>query len=265
MYKTIPKEKKQSGTSITEAIVFLSLLVPLCLLIPKLAKIGDFKMQTPQATRYLGWQEVITQQPMSATASRLHIQERVLKKGNLLIKSNFSQTGREYQTQFWNDIHNEQLQVFNANSTDLAVYRSTESDQTLTHKIMTGTNRLFQSVLSLGALDEFNTRDSGLITHAIHYSIGNLGLKFNCTTADNDHNLCLKMQHTIYYSGLAGRSSNDIINQVNTLKPFSMWEFIADPMASIAQYSLIFTEGAELEGSTHHVAPDIIPDAYLSN
>lgn len=256
--------KKQKGTSISEAIVLLTVLIPLAIAIPRLAKIGDFKMQTPQATRYLGWQEAMSQRTLGSTDARTHLQERIFKSNDIPIQTDVQASSTENERQFWYDQFNKNGGsgiLDTTNEDHLLVTRTTESDESITRSTMNGTNAAINTI-GLGLLDDFNFNDGGgVITHNVNYTINSFGIANGCDSEDGT--LCMQSKHTLFYGGLAAASPSEIQNQVNTLKPLSGYELPFRLVANLARLSYIFGEGRALRNVPEHVDTEALPDNLL--
>lgn len=259
-----------AGTSITECLVLLVILIPLCIAIPHLAKIADFKMNMPLTSRYLAWNEAIHEMPLNANESRLHLEERLLKSANLAIQTEQLSTGQDNLKLFWQSFNNvdpqnpQRLHEFTAQTTQ--VTRENLNNPTVATELAFDVVRNVSAAASFGG-EGFNLADSGVIENQVMFEIDSFGLTdlSNCNTSDSNRNvqLCITERHVMYHDTLAANNPVEIRDQVNALKPFSQFERAFDVVAHFLHHSVLFEEGEHLEGAPSHVNTETLPQGRL--
>lgn len=249
----------QSGTSIVESILLLLIILPVCIFIPQLAKISDFKMTVPQTSRYLAWHTALTGTHLSEQEAQIHMQERILKSHVVAFQTNQQNTLQKSIRPFWvrSQLNPQSSPVINFEQDNtLGVSRHYFNAHNNTSQII---DRITQGISNLSH-GKFNTGNIHILQHNTSFKIQNPGLASgpDCSGNTGKH-LCMQDKYALFVDGLAADNSNEIINQVNSLKPFSSMEPVTKGIAEISRVIPFFSEGSLLENAPLHVAPDALP------
>jgi hypothetical protein len=237
------------------------ILIPLCTLVPTLAKIAHFKMQTPQVSRYLGWQEAMTGTSIPNDVAKTHIQERILKSNQLAVQTQQQVSTHGHQNPLWS--------VQSKRIHDTSKFQATTSTRISRNSDTQGTTSIIKAVTSgLSALSEgdFKFEKNGIAQHDVDFSLNAFGLidQTNCDQNNvSNSTLCLSQKHVLFTRSLAAKSDETIISQVNSLKPLSKANAALNIISDLAKATEVFKEGSGLNDAALHVATEALPQDRL--
>lgn len=261
--KDLPVTSRQSGSATVEFTLAASILAPMLVLMPSLAKTTDMNLATTQAARYGAWEQTVQHKSGDELATELS--KRFYGKSELGITSKQGAlTGDEMQNAFWTGTGLNQ-RMFTSGEDTVAV--------SVNESGLGGVAGQVERVVSrLGGIvggTNWDLGGDGVFTVTVGVDVENDHFGSdeapgqNCGGASQEGMQCMRFKSAILTDTWSASGPEHVRERVLALVPASHLESVGDTVSNIGKALPLFQELADLEGMFGHVEADVLPgDRY---
>ena len=238
------------GSSITEAVILMTVLTPIALLIPYLSQLLEFKTKHSQLIRFIAWEEALhgiekyQQLSPNDTAQKVLLSIPPIQSTSQGDENNQNHENLSYKQRidFSSSIYRKEEAISDAlNATMLAAQSTT-------------------SALDLVSNNSFDASFEGGVRHSLETQIELRPLKHLYL---DENKLQFNHHHFIITDHWASPTEEKNTAQVQSFLAWSSSEEILDVASKLGHFSL-FEELRLLEGSAGFVNSQVVPDDRLS-
>ncbi|MEM8499605.1 MAG: hypothetical protein AAF542_16400 [Pseudomonadota bacterium] len=255
---------KQTGGALVEFVLVASVLAPLLILMPTLAKNADVSMATSQAARYGAWEQTVIVKGGDELATEIN--NRFYAKANVGINSApGALSGDSVQRQFWGGAGMSD-RLFSAGEEGIGVQVSESSLGGKAGQVESAIHKFGNAIGSIVPDSEWDlgggklyTVDVGLeIKDDIFVNEESSGQ--GCDGEQAQAKACVTQRSAILTDTWGARGPGQVQQRVRSLVPGGALEPFGEVVASAGEVLPLFQELKDLDGAFGLVMPDVLPE-----
>lgn len=257
---------RQNGQALAELLAGAAVLVPLCLLIPLLGKIGDINQTAIEATRYAAWERTVSDSDQkSAEILQSETQRRFFEAPDALIKSNEQPLGLARSANpLWSGSERSEMLVSASKSVGVSVSQS--SDGGLAGAAaLNAINSIKAALGGKGGDPSAQLEAKGMTTAALSVDVLANPLRFSvpaaCEGNSQTNVICIQRKNVILTDAWDAGSPEQVKTRTEDLVPAALFRPLMKYSDEIKSIPLL-KEFSDLEPG--YIAPDAVPTDRLS-
>ncbi|MFK7732278.1 MAG: hypothetical protein AB8B48_11735 [Pseudomonadales bacterium] len=253
----------QLGGALVEFVLVASILAPLLLLMPTLAKNADVSMATSQAARYGAWEQTVIVKGGNDLATEVN--NRFYAKSDVSIRSaGGALSGEDAQRQFWGGVGMSD-RLFSAGEEGIGVEVNESSLGGKAGKVESAIHKFGSAIGSIVPDSEWDLGGGKLYTVDVGLEIKDdifLSEEVSgqgCDGVAAEAKACVTQRSAILTDTWGARGPGQVEQRVRSLVPARALEPFGK-VVSTAGVLPIFQELKDLDGAFGLVMPDVLPE-----
>jgi len=248
--------RRQQGSSALEIILVSMVAVPLFISIVHHAKLAHFRMQLPQTSRYLAWQQALTHQVPTNESLNRQILSRVLSADDQFGVTE-SQPQVDASPPLWRSRFIDHAIITAETNLVLTRQRSHQSSA-----LRTGVNALTTGI-NLLSLRNFDLPEAGFAQHNVQVPIDTLHLFEGIDCQSESGAGCLSSRTVLLANDWASFTPEHYAAQINSLKPIAAFTRPTELVAPLLAATRIFQDAQAIAELPSHVDLEALPEDRL--
>lgn len=256
--------KRHIGGALVEFVLVASVLAPLLILIPTLAKNTDVAMATSQAARYGAWEQTVIIKGGDELATEIN--NRFYSKANVSINSaSGALSGEDMHRNFWGGVGISD-QLFRAGDEGIGVEVNESSLGGKAGKVESAIHNFGSALGSIVPDSEWDLGGGKLYTVDVGLEIkddifiGEESSGMGCDGVQAEAKACVTQRSAILTDTWGARGPAQVERRVRSLVPGGALEPLGEVVSTIGVVLPLFQELKDLDGAFGLVVPDALPE-----
>lgn len=255
---------RQTGGALVEFVLVASILTPLLVLMPTLAKNADVAMATSQAARYGAWEQTVIIKGGDELATEVN--NRFFAKESISINSTSGAlAGDDVQRQFWGGAGMSD-RLFSAGEEGIGVDVAESSLGGKAGKVESAIHKFGSAIGSIVPDSEWDlgggklyTVDVGLEIKDDIFTNDEVSGK-GCDGVEAEAKACVTQRSAILTDTWGARGPTQVEQRVRSLVPAGALEPLGEVVSTVGVVLPLFQELKDLDGAFGLVMPDVLPE-----